>query len=67
MEGGRSSSEGRLEVFYRGEWGTVCDDDFGLKEAQVFCNSFGLYGKPVRSLKNELDLLYLKTNFIGNR
>ncbi|XP_037817731.1 uncharacterized protein LOC119607724 isoform X1 [Lucilia sericata] len=46
LEGGRSSNEGRLEVFYRGEWGTVCDDDFGLKEAQVVCNSFGLYGKP---------------------
>ncbi|XP_046806928.1 uncharacterized protein LOC111683246 isoform X3 [Lucilia cuprina] len=45
LEGGRSSNEGRLEVFYRGEWGTVCDDDFGLKEAQVVCNSFGLYGK----------------------
>ncbi|KAM7357569.1 uncharacterized protein ACRADG_002858 isoform 2-T2 [Cochliomyia hominivorax] len=46
LEGGRNSKEGRLEVFYRGEWGTVCDDDFGLKEAQVVCNSFGLYGKP---------------------
>ncbi|XP_065361311.1 uncharacterized protein LOC135954976 isoform X2 [Calliphora vicina] len=45
LEGGRSSNEGRLEVFYRGEWGTVCDDDFGLKEAQVVCNSFGFYGK----------------------
>ncbi|XP_054735458.1 uncharacterized protein LOC129242688 isoform X3 [Anastrepha obliqua] len=46
LEGGRSSNEGRLEVRYRGEWGTVCDDDFGLKEAQVMCNSMGFYGLP---------------------
>ncbi|XP_017479803.1 PREDICTED: uncharacterized protein LOC108369239 isoform X8 [Rhagoletis zephyria] len=46
LQGGRSPSEGRLEVRYRGEWGTVCDDDFGLKEAQVICNSMGFYGLP---------------------
>ncbi|XP_061402940.1 uncharacterized protein LOC133338851 [Musca vetustissima] len=45
LEGGRSKNEGRLEIFYRGEWGTVCDDDFGQKEAQVVCNSLGFYGK----------------------
>nr|XP_036221758.1 uncharacterized protein LOC106616975 isoform X4 [Bactrocera oleae] len=46
LEGGRSPNEGRLEVRYRGEWGTICDDDFGFKEAQVMCNSMGLYGTP---------------------
>ncbi|XP_039962936.1 uncharacterized protein LOC120776390 isoform X3 [Bactrocera tryoni] len=46
LEGGRSPNEGRLEVRYRGEWGTVCDDDFGLKEARVMCNSMGFYGTP---------------------
>ncbi|XP_036221756.2 uncharacterized protein teq isoform X3 [Bactrocera oleae] len=46
LEGGRSPNEGRLEVRYRGEWGTICDDDFGFKEAQVMCNSMGLYGIP---------------------
>ncbi|XP_011183617.1 uncharacterized protein LOC105212916 isoform X6 [Zeugodacus cucurbitae] len=44
LQGGPSPNEGRLEVRYRGEWGTVCDDDFGLKEAQVMCNSMGFYG-----------------------
>lgn len=39
--------EGRLEVKYRGVWGTVCDDDFGAKEAQVFCNSLGFTGPAV--------------------
>ncbi|XP_075162252.1 tequila isoform X2 [Haematobia irritans] len=45
LEGGRTKNEGRLEIFYRGEWGTVCDDDFSVKEAQVVCNSLGYYGK----------------------
>ncbi|XP_067647443.1 uncharacterized protein teq isoform X3 [Eurosta solidaginis] len=46
MGGGRSPNEGRLEVRYHGEWGTVCDDDFGMKEAQVLCNYMGFYGLP---------------------
>lgn len=39
--------EGRVEVKYRGVWGTVCDDDFGDKEAAVFCNSLGFTGPAV--------------------
>lgn len=43
-----SDLEGRIEVKYRGVWGTVCDDDFSNKEAQVFCNSLGFTGPAVR-------------------
>lgn len=50
--------EGRLEVKYRGVWGTVCDDDFSNKEAQVFCNSLGFTGPAVR--KNTLCSQYQK-------
>lgn len=45
--------EGRIEVKYRGVWGTVCDDDFSNKEAQVFCNSLGFNG-PAVSKSNTL-------------
>lgn len=37
LSGGLSPSEGRLEVFHSHEWGSVCDDRFGLAEAQVAC------------------------------
>ncbi|XP_044535208.1 scavenger receptor cysteine-rich type 1 protein M130 [Gracilinanus agilis] len=38
---GANHCEGRVELKVRGEWGTVCDDNWGSKESSIVCRQMG--------------------------
>ena len=39
-----SATSGKLNVFYSGRWGTVCDDEFSQSDANVACYQLGFTG-----------------------
>ncbi|KAL8617668.1 hypothetical protein ACOMHN_064922 [Nucella lapillus] len=44
LAGGRTSQEGRVEIYYKGQWGSACKLDMGHPEASAVCQYLGFAG-----------------------
>ena len=44
LTNGTDETEGQVEIYLKDEWGTICDNNWDINDANVVCNQLGFLG-----------------------
>ena len=66
LSGGDIQSEGNVEIYLDGEWGFVCDNDWGEYDAFVVCWQLGYPDASRATVNSEFGDVASSTSFLLN-